>query len=408
MGRGAATVTARACGAVVLIAFLDTNVVIRHLAGDPPEQAARATAALASAERLLLADLVVAECVYVLQSFYEVERPRIAELMRAAIALPSISVIDAPLLRRALEVYEHDRLDFAREDQAAASPGSPGKLRAESGLPIACSPTCSGRSGSRTPPKITVDNAVDIAVGSSAMNPETRSRGRGGAPVQPVRLNREAILSAAEEILRSEGLDAMTMRRVGTELGADPTAIYRHFRNKEELVIELADRAFGRVDLPDPELPWKDGMRQIARSVRRIYAVHADFATVLVRQADDTPNLERVTECTLRLLSEAGLPPAETGRMYSVVVTHIAGSGLFNAMVGGEPDAGEGRALTRRSYAALPVEEFPHSVAAAPHLFPEPEEADELALDLLIEAIDRLGQTHRAARPTTSDHDGDA
>lgn len=113
MGRGPETVATRACGAGVLIAFLDTNVVIRHLTGDPPKQAARATAALASAERLLLADLVVAECVYVLQSFYEVERPRIAELMRAAIALPSISVIDAPLLRRALEVYEYDRLDFA-------------------------------------------------------------------------------------------------------------------------------------------------------------------------------------------------------------------------------------------------------------------------------------------------------
>jgi predicted nucleic-acid-binding protein len=75
--------------------------------------AARATAALSGAERLLLADLVLAECVYVLESFYEVERPRVAELMRAAIALPSISVIDVPLLLRALEVYEIDRLDFA-------------------------------------------------------------------------------------------------------------------------------------------------------------------------------------------------------------------------------------------------------------------------------------------------------
>lgn len=88
-------------------------MIIRHLTGDPPAQAARATAALASAERLLLTDLVVAECVYVLQSFYEVERARIAELMRAAIALPSIGVLDAPLLRRALEVYADDRLDFA-------------------------------------------------------------------------------------------------------------------------------------------------------------------------------------------------------------------------------------------------------------------------------------------------------
>lgn len=75
--------------------------------------AARATAALAAGERLLLADLVLAECVYVLESFYEVERERVAELMRAAIALPSIAVLDAPLLLRALEVYEVDRLDFA-------------------------------------------------------------------------------------------------------------------------------------------------------------------------------------------------------------------------------------------------------------------------------------------------------
>jgi hypothetical protein len=52
--------------------------------------AARATALLASGEELLLADLIVAECVDVLESFYEVPRARMAELMRAAVALPSI------------------------------------------------------------------------------------------------------------------------------------------------------------------------------------------------------------------------------------------------------------------------------------------------------------------------------
>jgi predicted nucleic-acid-binding protein len=75
--------------------------------------AARATAALTTAEELLLTDLVVAECVYVLESFYEVERVRVAELMRAAIALPAIETIDSSTLLRALEVYEVDRLDFA-------------------------------------------------------------------------------------------------------------------------------------------------------------------------------------------------------------------------------------------------------------------------------------------------------
>jgi predicted nucleic-acid-binding protein len=75
--------------------------------------AARATAALAATDELLLADVVVAECVYVLESFYEVQRQRVAELMRAAIAMPSIRTIDSATLLRALEVYEVNHLDFA-------------------------------------------------------------------------------------------------------------------------------------------------------------------------------------------------------------------------------------------------------------------------------------------------------
>lgn len=75
--------------------------------------AARATAVLAGDERLLLADLILAECVYVLESFYEVERPRVALFMRSALALPTLETVDPALLLRALEVYETDRLDFA-------------------------------------------------------------------------------------------------------------------------------------------------------------------------------------------------------------------------------------------------------------------------------------------------------
>lgn len=75
--------------------------------------ATRATAMLASGERLLLADPVLAECVYVLESFYEVPRQRVAELMRSAVVLPTIETVDPASLLRALEVYELDRLDFA-------------------------------------------------------------------------------------------------------------------------------------------------------------------------------------------------------------------------------------------------------------------------------------------------------
>jgi predicted nucleic-acid-binding protein len=62
---------------------------------------------------LLLADVVLAECVYVLESFYEVERSQIAELLRATIGFPSIETLDPSTLLRALQAYELDRLDFA-------------------------------------------------------------------------------------------------------------------------------------------------------------------------------------------------------------------------------------------------------------------------------------------------------
>lgn len=94
-------------------AFIDTNVLVRHLTDDPPEQARRASSFLARAEELLLTDLVAAEVVYVLESFYEVEREGVAELLRAILAFRSIVVLDPSLLLRALEIYEVDRLDFA-------------------------------------------------------------------------------------------------------------------------------------------------------------------------------------------------------------------------------------------------------------------------------------------------------
>lgn len=94
-------------------AFVDTNILIRHLTGDPPEMAERATRFLGKERDLLLVDLVVAETIYVLESFYEVPRQQIAESIRSLIAFESIVCVDPALLLRAVEIYEVDRLDFA-------------------------------------------------------------------------------------------------------------------------------------------------------------------------------------------------------------------------------------------------------------------------------------------------------
>jgi predicted nucleic acid-binding protein len=93
-------------------AFIDTNVLVRHLTGDPPDQAERATRYLASAGPLFLADLILAEVAYVLESYYEVARPDVARALRSIVDFPAIRVIDAALLFRAIELNETERLDF--------------------------------------------------------------------------------------------------------------------------------------------------------------------------------------------------------------------------------------------------------------------------------------------------------
>lgn len=96
-----------------MTAFVDTNVLVRHLTGDPPDLAARATALLASATELLLADVIVAETVYVLESYYKVPRRQVAEAVRSLLAFEPVITVDPPLLLRAIEVFEIVRLDFA-------------------------------------------------------------------------------------------------------------------------------------------------------------------------------------------------------------------------------------------------------------------------------------------------------
>ncbi|HUG30460.1 MAG TPA: PIN domain-containing protein [Candidatus Limnocylindria bacterium] len=92
--------------------FVDTNVLVRHITGDPPELARRATRYLASARALLLLDLVVAEFAYVLKSVYGLPRAEIGVALRALLGLPAIRAVDHDLLHRSIEIFEHDRVGF--------------------------------------------------------------------------------------------------------------------------------------------------------------------------------------------------------------------------------------------------------------------------------------------------------
>jgi AcrR family transcriptional regulator len=214
------------------------------------------------------------------------------------------------------------------------------------------------------------------------MTPEERS--------QPVRLDRERILDAAARIVGAEGMAALTMRRIGAELGADPTAVYRHFRNKQELLTELSDRLFATEPEINPAAPWQDRLRSSLRHSLGRYRTHLDLGLLLAAQPDDLPSLVQIRERGIALLVEAGLELEEAARMEHLLECHVVGCGLFFAVSGWSEGApAEELASLRRAYAALPDDVAPLSSEAAPVLFPGPDAMFEQITDLFIAAIER-------------------
>jgi predicted nucleic acid-binding protein len=88
--------------------LLDTNILVRHVTGEPPEQARRATASLRTAapKELVLVDLIAAEFVFVLQSVYRQPRASVATLLRSLLALPAVRCDGELRLYRSLDLYE--------------------------------------------------------------------------------------------------------------------------------------------------------------------------------------------------------------------------------------------------------------------------------------------------------------
>jgi AcrR family transcriptional regulator len=218
--------------------------------------------------------------------------------------------------------------------------------------------------------------------------------------VPAVRLDRERILDAVQRIVSSEGLSTLTMRRIGAELRVDPTAVYRHFRNKQALLDGLAQRAFLTEPELDQEQPWQERVRALAWHALGRYRAHPDLGMLLARRDDDIAGLIRMRELILALLDEAGLEVEQAAMMSHLLENHVVGCGLFFAISDpGRGAATDEAAAMRRAYAMTSEREAPHVVAAAQFLFPETDRTFEYGTDLLIEAIERQAERNRRREP---------
>ncbi|WGW11289.1 TetR/AcrR family transcriptional regulator [Saxibacter everestensis] len=208
-------------------------------------------------------------------------------------------------------------------------------------------------------------------------------------------LSADLIVRECLKMLDDEGPAALTFRRIGKHLGVDPTALYRHFRNKDELILAIADSLMEEaLDGFVPGEDWMQTIRELLRRSRSVYMAHPHAAIIGTIRVTRREGEMRIVETILDALAKAGFEPAEASRLYRVLDDlNLAFAGLdagFRVM-SAEQQAKDVGAWSKE-YALADQREFPRIAAAAPYL-PDIEEDPtfELALELMLSAI-----AHRA------------
>jgi len=209
-------------------------------------------------------------------------------------------------------------------------------------------------------------------------------------------LSRQLIVTTCIELIDREGPDKFTLRRLGDVLGTDPTAIYRHFRDKDELTRAVGDEILRPLwdDLPGDDAGWRAVLRELCLRLRAAYLGHPGLTALVAAGPPMQENELRLTEAMLHQLQRSGLAPADVGMAYHAAIELTLGAAAIDSPMSLAP-VDERQAAYRRfraTYAGLDEQRFPATVAAAAQLWVG--SAD----DRFAYALDRLldGVEHRA------------
>ncbi|MFH8252212.1 TetR/AcrR family transcriptional regulator [Microbacterium sp. B2969] len=139
------------------------------------------------------------------------------------------------------------------------------------------------------------------------------------------RLDRETILAAALELAATPGVSAISFRELGARLGVDPTAVYRHFRSKDELMKALLDHitAVGLAEIEVPAEDWRGRLRELAMMTLRQFGRYPAIGVEAVVLTTNGPGEHTAIEMTLDAFARAGLEGDDLVRHYALLAGHV-------------------------------------------------------------------------------------
>lgn len=204
-------------------------------------------------------------------------------------------------------------------------------------------------------------------------------------------LTRELILQAAVDLADREGLGALTMRRLGSELGVEAMSLYKHIANKEAILEGIVELVVGDIDIPSEGSSWKEAMRQRATSARQVLSRHSWAVGLLETLHSKGPATLRYINAILGNLRASGFSVEDSAHVFWLLDSHVYGQVIqeANLPLTTSEEMVESTETTLDNHT---INEYPHLVELGEHAMSHRYSVDdefEFGLDLILDAVER-------------------
>jgi AcrR family transcriptional regulator len=199
------------------------------------------------------------------------------------------------------------------------------------------------------------------------------------------------VLSAALELADEGGVGALTMQQIGRRLGVEAMSLYRHVRNKDDILDGIVDLVFAEIELTADRPRWRTALRARSISARAALRRHPWAITLMESRIAPGPANLRSRDEVLAVLLDAGFDAAEATHAFNILDSYVYGFALQEAQL---PFAGadELAAVGEQLLAHVPAETYPNLVRVSRELLASGfDYADEFefGLDLILDGIER-------------------
>jgi AcrR family transcriptional regulator len=207
---------------------------------------------------------------------------------------------------------------------------------------------------------------------------------------QGVVLSEELIVATALRLIEEHGAEALSVRRLGRALGADPSSLYRYFRHTDDLMLAVADELIGRtLRIWRPTGDWRADLRDLGLRIHTGALAHPRAAVLSSHRVTGRAHEIQAVETIIGVLRDAGFPDAEAVAVYHAFIDQALAFAALDSADRVLPKAARDAeaAVWRATYARLPADTHPHIAATARHLMADMRHSSyPAALDLLLGA----------------------